>query len=228
MDYITIGLLVAVLSVVVSSLGLVINLTRSIGDLRERLTKVEYNLSLLAKVFTGQNGIMTSLIGHLGRRGIIDDVDAWKTALSGIESMILESMILNPLAENKKRRPLECILEHILSVLKYILELITFWAPRHIEIKKGKDKVEVIIETADDSLSIKPKDEKRRLLNYIKKGKDEFTLGEADDFLVLARKFFEEHMDKEQAWYLLFYATAIHGIVHGRYERRTTPPNPNP
>jgi hypothetical protein len=71
-------------------------------------------------------------------------------------------------------------------------------------------------------------DEKRRLLNYIKKGKDEFTLDEADDFLRLARKFFEEHMDKEQAWYLLFYATAIHGIVHGRYERKATPPNPNP
>jgi hypothetical protein len=138
---------------------------RDIGDLRERLTRVEDKLSLLAKVFTGQNGVMISLIDHLGRRGIIDDVDAWKTALSGIESMII-----NPLTE----------------------------------------------------------DEKRRLLNYIKKGKDEFTLNEADDFLGLARKFFEEHMDKEQAWYLLFYATAIHGIVHGRYERRATPPNPNP
>jgi len=138
---------------------------RDIGDLRERLTRVEDKLSLLAKVFTGQNGVMISLIDHLGRKGIIDDVDAWKTALSGIESMIL-----NPLTE----------------------------------------------------------DEKRRLLNYIKKGKDEFTLEEADDFLGLARKFFEEHMDKEQAWYLLFYATAIHGIVHGRYERKATPPNPNP
>ena len=217
MDYITIGLLVAVLSVVISSLGLVINLTRSVGDLRERLTRVEVWLSLLANVFTGQKGVMTSLIDHLGRRGIIDDVDAWKTALSGIESMIL-----NPLAENKKRRPLECILEHILSVLKYILEYII--PIRAIELKKGKYK----IVTADDSLSIKPKDEKRRLLEYIKKGKDEFTLDEADDFLVLARKFFEEHMDKEQAWYLLFYATAIHGIVHGRYERKATPPNPNP
>jgi hypothetical protein len=215
MDYITIGLLVAVLSVVISSLGLVINLTRSVGDLRERLTRVEVWLSLLANVFTGQKGIMTSLIDHLGRRGIIDDVDAWKTALSGIESMIL-----NPLAENKKRRPLECILEHILSVLKYILEYII--PIRAIELKKGKYK----IETADDSLSIKPKDEKMRLLEYIKKGKDEFTLDEADDFLRLARKFFEEHMDKEQAWYLLFYATAIHGIVHGKYERKATPPNP--
>jgi predicted RNA-binding protein with RPS1 domain len=221
MDYITIGLL----AVVVSTLGLVINLTRSVGDLRERLTRVEVWLSLLANVFTGQKGVMTSLIDHLGRKGIIDDVDAWKAALSGIESMIL-----NPLAENKKRRPLECILEHILSVLKYILEYIITIRP--IEHKKGKDEAEVIIvkadEKADDSLSIKPKDEKRRLLEYIKKGKDEFTLDEADDFLRLARKFFEEHMDKEQAWYLLFYATAIHGIVHGRYERKATPPNPNP
>jgi hypothetical protein len=215
MDYITIGLLVAVLGVVVSSLGLVINLTRSVGDLRERLTRVEVGLSLLANVFTGPNGVMISLIDRLGRRGIIDDVDAWKTALSGIESMIL-----NTLAENKKRR-----------LLEYIAAL------NPLEYKKGKDEVEVIIvkadekvdEKADDSLSIKPmilKDEKRRLLEYIKKGKDEFTLDEADDFLVLARKFFEEHMDKEQAWYLLFYATAIHGIVHGRYERKATPPNP--
>jgi hypothetical protein len=222
MDYITIGLLVAVLSVVVSSLGLVINLTRSVGDLRERLTEVEVGLSLLAKVFTGQKGVMTSLIDHLGRKGIIDDVDAWKTALSSIESMIL-----NPLAENKKRRPLDIIIE-ALSPFK-------IRALRSSEHKKGKDEAEVIIvkadEKADDSLSIKPmilKDEKRRLLEYIKKGKDEFTLDEADDFLGLARKFFEEHMDKEQAWYLLFYATAIHGIVHGRYERKTTPPNPNP
>jgi len=211
MDYITIGLLVAVLSVVVSSLGLVINLTRSVGDLRERLTRVEDKLSPLANV-------MSSLIDRLGRKGIIEDVDAWKMALSGIESMIL-----NPPAENKKRRP-----------------FFEFAELRPIKHKKGKDEVEVIIvkadekadvkanEKADDSLSIKPKDEKRRLLEYIRKGKDEFTLDEADDFLGLARKFFEEHMDKEQAWYLLFYATAIHGIVHGKYERKTIPPNPNP
>ena len=44
MDYITIGLL----AVAVSTLGLVINLTRSISDLRERITRVGDGIERLA------------------------------------------------------------------------------------------------------------------------------------------------------------------------------------
>ena len=43
MDYITIGLL----AVAVSTLGLVINLTRSISDLRERITRIEDGIERL-------------------------------------------------------------------------------------------------------------------------------------------------------------------------------------
>jgi len=43
MDYITIGLL----TVAVSTLGLVINLTRSISDLRERITRIEDGIERL-------------------------------------------------------------------------------------------------------------------------------------------------------------------------------------
>jgi len=47
MDYISIGLLVAVLGVVVSTLSLVVNLTRSVGDLGERITRVEDGIERL-------------------------------------------------------------------------------------------------------------------------------------------------------------------------------------
>jgi len=65
-------------------------------------------------------------------------------------------------------------------------------------------------------------EEKRRLLEFINKGKDEFTPEEADEFLRLAWRFWEEHMDMEEAWYLLYYAAAIRGRTYGRYNKELT------
>ncbi len=69
-DYLTIGLLAAVLSVVISVLGIVVSLVRSVNDLRERLARVEDKLNWLMK------DLMVSLIERLNKRGIIEDVDA--------------------------------------------------------------------------------------------------------------------------------------------------------
>jgi hypothetical protein len=70
--------------------------------------------------------------------------------------------------------------------------------------------------------------ERRRLLELIDRGED-LTPEEADELLNLAKKFYNEYAGKVQdAWKMLYYAAAIHGIVHGRYERKATPPNPNP
>jgi len=71
-------------------------------------------------------------------------------------------------------------------------------------------------------------DEKRRLLELIDRGED-LTPEEADELLNLAKKFYNEYAGKVQdAWKMLYYAAAIHGIVHGRYERKATPPKPKP
>jgi len=71
-------------------------------------------------------------------------------------------------------------------------------------------------------------EERRRLLELIDRGED-LTPEEADELLSLAKKFYNEYAGKVQdAWKMLYYAAAIHGIVHGRYERKATPPNPNP
>ncbi len=102
---------------------------------------------------------MTHLIEHLKKKGVIEDVDAWKTAFSNITTIIG-----NPLTG----------------------------------------------------------EEKRRLLEFINKGKDEFTPEEADEFLRLAWRFWEEHMDMEEAWYLLYYAAAIRGRTYGRYNKELT------
>jgi hypothetical protein len=91
-DYLTIGLLAAVLSVVISVLGIVVSLVRSVNDLRERLARVEDKLNWLMKDF------MVSLIERLNKRGIIEDVDAWKMALRGIVSTAT-----NPLTEAERR-----------------------------------------------------------------------------------------------------------------------------
>jgi len=70
--------------------------------------------------------------------------------------------------------------------------------------------------------------ERRRLLELIDRGED-LTPEEADELLNLAKKFYNEYAGKVQdAWKMLYYAAAIHGIVHGKYERKATPPNPNP
>ena len=69
-------------------------------------------------------------------------------------------------------------------------------------------------------------EERRRLLELIDRGED-LTPEEADELLSLAKKFYNEYAGKVQdAWKMLYYAAAIHGIVHGKYERRATPPNP--
>jgi len=94
-DYLTIGLLAAVLSVVISVLSIVVSLVRSVNDLRERLARVEDKLNWLMKDF------MVSLIERLNKRGIIEDVDAWKMALRGIVSTAT-----NPLTEAERRSEL--------------------------------------------------------------------------------------------------------------------------
>ena len=134
-------------------------LKASVSELRERLGRVEDRLNLLVRAFMGQNEIMTSLVGRLEKRGVIEGADAWKTALGNITTIIG-----NPLTE----------------------------------------------------------EEKKRLLEFINKGKDEFTLEEADEFMRLAWRFWSEHMDMEEAWYLLYYAAAVRGRTYGRHNRELT------
>lgn|GEM_PF-627366 len=99
MDYLTIGLLAAVLSVVISVLGIVVSLVRSVNDLRERLARVEDRLSRVEdKLNWLMKDLMVSLIERLNKRGIIEDVDAWKMALRGIVSTAT-----NPLTEAERR-----------------------------------------------------------------------------------------------------------------------------
>ncbi|NAZ27913.1 MAG: hypothetical protein GU355_01220 [Caldivirga sp.] len=105
MDYLTIGLLAAVLSVVISVLSIVVSLVRSVNDLRERLARVEDRLSRVEdKLNWLMRDFMVSLIERLNKRGIIEDVDAWKMALRGIVSTTT-----NPLTEAERRRILELV-----------------------------------------------------------------------------------------------------------------------
>ncbi len=131
-------------------------LKASVGELREGLGRVEDRLNLLVRAFMGLNGVMTSLVGQLEKKGVLEGADAWKAALGNITTIIG-----NPLTE----------------------------------------------------------EEKRRLLEFINKGKDEFTPEEADEFLRLAWRFWSEHMDMEEAWYLLYYAAAIRGRAYGRHNK---------
>ena len=105
MDYLTIGLLAAILSVVISVLGIVISLVRSVNDLRERLARVEDRLSRVEdKLNWLMKDFMVSLVERLNKRGIIEDVDAWKMAL---RSIVFTAT--NPLTEAERRKILELI-----------------------------------------------------------------------------------------------------------------------
>jgi hypothetical protein len=125
-----------------------------------KLTRIEDKLDLLIKAFKRQVETMAHLIEHLKKKGVIEDVDAWKTAFSNIASIIG-----NPLTG----------------------------------------------------------EEKKKLLEFINKGKDEFTPEEADEFERLAWRFWSEHMDKREAWYLLLYAAAKRGETYGKYNKKLTP-----
>ena len=133
-------------------------LKASVSELRERLGKVEDKLSLLIKTLKWQGETMTHLIEHLKKKGIIEDVDAWKTVFNGITSIIG-----NPFTSEEKKRLLELI------------------------------------------------------------NKDNLTPEEADEFERLAWRFWSEHMDKREAWYLLLYAAAKRGETYGKHNKKLTP-----
>jgi hypothetical protein len=151
MDYGTIGLLLG-------EVGIIIALVRIAYWLGARLTRIEDRLGLLIKAFKWQGEAMTHLIEHLKKKGVIEDVDAWKTVFNGIASIIG-----NPLTSEEKRRPLELI------------------------------------------------------------NKDDLTPEEADEFERLAWRFWEEHMDLREAWYLLLYAAAKRGETYGKHNKKLTP-----
>ena len=84
MDYITIGLL----TVAVSTLGLVINLTRSIGDLREMLTRVGEGIERLATSNTRRiASTATNPFTEAERRRLLELVDKDDLTLEEAEEL---------------------------------------------------------------------------------------------------------------------------------------------
>jgi len=84
MDYITIGLL----AVVVSTLGLVINLTRSIGDLRERITRIEEGIERLTTSNTRRiASTATNPFTEAERRRLLELVDKDDLTLEEAEEL---------------------------------------------------------------------------------------------------------------------------------------------
>jgi hypothetical protein len=160
MDYTLIEFLAGIVTIVGFMYKFERDARRDIGELRERLGRVEDRLNLLVRAFMGLNGVMTSLVGQLEKKGVLEGADAWKAALGNITTIIG-----NPLTP----------------------------------------------------------EEKKRLLEFINRGKDDFTPEEADEFLRLAWRFWSEHMDMEEAWYLLYYAAAIRGRTYGRHNKELTP-----
>jgi len=121
------------LGVVVSTLSLVVNLTRSVGDLGERITRIEDGIERLATSNT--------------RR--------------------IASTATNPFTEAERRRLLELV------------------------------------------------------------DKDDLTLEEAEELHELARKFYEEYIDKTpDAFKVLLYAAAMLGITYRKYALGKQPNQP--
>jgi len=84
MDYITIGLL----TVAVSTLGLVINLTRSIGDLRERITRIEEGIERLTTPNTRRiASTATNPFTEAERRRLLELVDKDDLTLEEAEEL---------------------------------------------------------------------------------------------------------------------------------------------
>ena len=97
MDYVTIGLLVAVLSVVVTSLGIIINMERSI---REELRSVSNRLA------NAINGVGDAIVEYLGLKGVLNPGDVYylRAVIKG-----LVSTVANPLTAEERRRLLELV-----------------------------------------------------------------------------------------------------------------------
>ena len=63
--------------------------------------------------------------------------------------------------------------------------------------------------------------ERRRLLELV--DKDDLTIEEAEELHRLARKFYEEYIDKTpDAFKVLFYAAAMLGITYRKYGKQTS------
>jgi hypothetical protein len=84
MDYITIGLL----AVAVSTLGLVINLTRSISDLRERITRIEDGIERLTTLNTRRiTSTTTNPFTEAERKRLLELVDKDDLTLEEAEEL---------------------------------------------------------------------------------------------------------------------------------------------
>jgi len=69
--------------------------------------------------------------------------------------------------------------------------------------------------------------ERRRLLELV--DKDDLTLEEAEELHNLARKFYEEYIDKTpDAFKVLLYAAAMRGITYRKYGALRKQPNQPP
>ena len=81
-------------------------LKASVGELRDGLTNVQRDVGELRKgligAFVEQNRIMTNLVRQLGKKGVLEDADAWESAFSSITIIIG-----NLLTPEESRRLLE-------------------------------------------------------------------------------------------------------------------------
>ncbi len=80
-----------------------------------------------------------------------------------------------------------------------------------------------LVRTMLRSLTTNPltETERRRPIELV--NKDNLTPEEVDELERLAMKFLDEHMDKEEAWWLLAYAAYKRGETYGKYGKKLTP-----
>jgi hypothetical protein len=104
MDYTTIEILAGIVTIVGFMYKFERDIREDIGELKERLGRVEDRLNLLVRAFMGWNGIMTSLVGQLEKKGVLEDANLLKTALRN-----MTNTTTNPLTSEERRRLVELI-----------------------------------------------------------------------------------------------------------------------
>jgi hypothetical protein len=104
MDYTTIEILAGIVTIVGFMYKFERDIREDIGELKERLGRVEDRLNLLVRAFMGWNGVMTSLVGQLEKKGVLEDANLLKTALRN-----MMNTVTNPLTPEERRRLVELI-----------------------------------------------------------------------------------------------------------------------
>ena len=176
------------------------DLRRGVGELR---TELRTNIDLLRSEMRKEVSELRMDIDSLraGLDGVKRDVEALKTGVDELRSEL--------------RREVGALRGVIVGVGEVMVE---YFRLRGVISPGDADLLRITVRRLASTATTNPltAEERRRLLELV--DKDDLTIEEAEELYMLARKLYEEYIDKTpDAFKALLYAAAMRGITYRKY-----------